>query len=215
MRDRIPAGILDTMSSSSTQQPDTRTRILTAAWKLLEEQSGREVRMQDIARAAGISRQAVYIHFKSRAELLVATTHFVDKVRNVDERIRRWEASKTGVDRLEEWVEMWGNYIPEIHGVGKALMAVRETDEAANAAWNDRMTAVRTKCRETIEALDRDRMLTSEWTNDEAVDLLWSVVSVQSWEHLTRECGWSIEQYVRSMKKLLKRTLLIRDVSPA
>ena len=178
----------------------------------MEERSGQEVRMQDIAKAAGISRQAVYIHFKSRAELLVATTHYVDEVRDVDARIRRWEAAATGVERLAEWVEFWGNYIPEIYGVGKALLAVRETDEAADVAWNDRMAAVRTKCRETIGALDRDGMLATEWTCEEAVDLLWSLLSVRSWEHLTKECGWSTAEYVRSMKKLLKRTI-VRDVS--
>ena len=174
----------------------------------MEEQSGREVRMQDIARAAGVSRQAVYMHFKSRAELLVATTHYVDEVCNVDERIRRWEEATTGVERLEEWVEVWGNYIPEVYGVARALLAVRETDEAAELAWNDRMTAVRIKCEDTIDALERDGMLARQWTRQGAVDLLWSILSVRSWEQFTRECGWSTGQYVRSMKKLLKRTLV-------
>ncbi len=168
--------------------------------------------MQDIARAAGISRQAVYIHFKSRVELLVATTHYVDEVRDVDGRIRRWEQATTGIERMDEWVEFWGHYIPEIYQVAKALMAVREKDEAAAAAWDDRMTAVRAKCRETIEALNLEGMLAAEFTIEQAVDLLWSLLSVRSWEQLTRECGWSTAEYVHAMKKLLRRTL-VRDVS--
>lgn len=195
----------------SSDQGETRTRILAATRRLMEEKSDQKVRMQDIARAAGISRQAVYLHFKSRAELLVATTHYVDELRDVDERIRRWEDATTGVERLEEWVEMWGNYIPEIYGVGKALLSVRETDEAAHLAWNERMTAVRIKCADTVEALEREGMLASEWTRKEAVDLLWSLLSLRSWELLTKECGWSTGQYVSSMKKLLRRTL-VRDV---
>jgi len=167
--------------------------------------------MQDIARAAGISRQAVYFHFKSRSELLVATTHYVDEIRDVDGRIRRWEAATTGVERLEEWVEMWGNYIPEIFGVGKALLAVRETDEAADLAWKDRMSAVRSKCVDTVEALERDGMLVSELTRVEAVDLLSTILSVRSWEHLTKECGWSNGQVVRLMKQVLRRTLVRND----
>ena len=166
--------------------------------------------MQDIARAAGISRQAVYFHFKSRAELLIATTHYVDEIRDVDERIRCWEAATTGVEQLEAWVEMWGNYIPEIYGVGKALLAVRETDEAADLAWRDRMGAVRSKCLDTVMALERDGMLAPGLTRDEAVDLLSTLLSVRSWEHLTQECGWSNGQYVRSMKQVLRRTL-VRD----
>jgi AcrR family transcriptional regulator len=195
----------------SSEQRETRTRILAATWQLLEEKSGKEVRMQDIARAAGISRQAVYFHFKSRSELLVATTHYVDEIRDVDGRIRRWEAATTGVERLEEWVEMWGNYIPEIFGVGKALLAVRETDEAADLAWKDRMSAVRSKCVDTVEALERDGMLVSELTRVEAVDLLSTILSVRSWEHLTKECGWSNGQVVRLMKQVLRRTLVRND----
>ncbi len=178
----------------------------------MEEGSGQEVRMEDIAQAAGISRQAVYLHFKSRAELLVATTHYVDEVRDVDGRIRRWEDATTGVERLEEWVEMWGNYIPEIYGVGKALLAVRESDKAADAAWNDRMTAVRNKCADTVAALEREGMLSREWTGEEAVDLLWSMLSLRSWELLTKECGWETHQYVGTMKKALKR-ILVKDTS--
>ena len=74
------------MSSSQNQ---TRTRILAAALALLESSGGQEVRMQDIAKAAGVSRQAVYLHFKSRAELLIATTLYVDEIRHVDARMRR------------------------------------------------------------------------------------------------------------------------------
>ena len=105
---------------------------------------------------------------------------------------------------------MWGNYIPEMYGVGKALLAVRETDEAADLAWKDRMTAVRSKCADTVEALERDGMLAPGMTRDEAVDLLSTILSVRSWEHLTQECGWSNGQYVRSMKQVLRRTL-VRD----
>jgi AcrR family transcriptional regulator len=192
----------------SSGESETRTRILEATRRLMEERRGRDVHMRDIAEAAGVSRQAVYDHFGSRAKLLVATTHYVDKVRGLKERRRRFEAASTGVQYLEAYVEFWGNYIPEVYGMAKALLAVRETDEAAAAAWNDRMGAVRRSCRVTIEALDRDGMLAPEWSRDEAVDLMWTMLSIRTWEHLTIECGWSTSQYVSRMQKLLKRTLV-------
>jgi AcrR family transcriptional regulator len=58
----------------------------SVAWRLMEERRGRGVRMRDIAEAAGVSRQAVYDHFGTRAKLLVATTHYVDEVRGLEER---------------------------------------------------------------------------------------------------------------------------------
>jgi AcrR family transcriptional regulator len=164
--------------------------------------------MRDIADGAGISRQAVYDHFGSRARLLVATTHYVDEVRGLRERRRRFQAATTGVEHLEAYVEFWGNYIPEVYGMVKALLAARETDEAAAAAWDDRMGAVRESCRITIEALHRDGMLAPEWSRDEAIDLMWTMLSIRNWEQLTIECGWSIGQYVGRMQNLLKRALV-------
>jgi len=174
----------------------------------MEERRGGGVRMRDIAEAAGISRQAVYDHFGSRAKLLVATTHYVDEIRGLEERRRRFQAATSGAERLEAYVEFWGNYIPEIYGMARALLAARETDEAASAAWDDRMTAVRESCRHTIEALHRDGMLAPEWSRVEAVDLMWTMLSICNWEQLTIECGWTTSQYVDRMQKLLKRTFM-------
>lgn len=170
----------------------------------MEKRLGQDVRMSDIAAAAGVSRQAVYLHFSSRTELMVATTHYIDEVRGLDKRLNRYQAATTGIEILEEFVEFWGNYIPEIYRIAKALLAVCETDEAAAAAWNDRMACVRSGCQNAIDALYRDGMLQSKLSRDEAIDLLWTMLSVHNWEHLTIECGWSTSQYVSRMKILSK-----------
>ena len=127
----------------SSGTPETRERILNSAWKLLEAAQGREVRMTDIAREAGVSRQALYLHFPARADLLVATTRHIDEVKEVDKRLARSRIAETGTERLAAFIEAWGNYIPEIYGVGKALMIMSETDDAAKLAWDGRMQAVR------------------------------------------------------------------------
>ena len=192
----------------SSGESETRTRILEATRQLMEEHRGQGVRMRDVAEAAGISRQAVYDNFGSRAKLLVETTHYVDGVRGLEERRRHFREATTGVGHLEAYVEFWGNFIPEVYGMAKAMLAVRETDEAAAAAWDDRMGAVRESCRTTIEALHRDGILSPEWSHDVAVDLMWSMLLIRNWEQLTTECGWSTNQYVSRMQKLLKRTLV-------
>ncbi len=62
---------LDAMSSDNSE---TRDRILDAAWTLLEERAGSGVRMSDIARQAGISRQAVYTHTHTHTRTLESPT---------------------------------------------------------------------------------------------------------------------------------------------
>ena len=76
---------------------DTRTRILDSAWKALEEGPGASVRMADIARRAGISRQAIYLHFPARTELLIATTRYIDEIKQIDTRLAASRNAETGL----------------------------------------------------------------------------------------------------------------------
>lgn len=197
----------------SRENFETRARILNAAWKLLEAGQGSGVTMSDIARTAGISRQAVYLHFPSRAALLIATTRHLDEVKNVDARLAASRNAATGLERLDAFIEAWGNYIPEVYGVAKAILAMKESDEAARLAWVDRMEAVRDGCRKAVAALKRDGALSAENSVKEATDILCSLLSVQTWEQLRCECGWSQRHYVNKMKDLAKKLLVVRPTS--
>ena len=178
------------------------------------ERVGRDVRMGDVAKGAGVSRQAVYDHFGSRAELMVATVRYGDGVLGLNGRLRRYRAAGSGVERLEAYVEFWGRYMPEIYGIARALLSEREGDEAVAAAWDDRMRAVYDACRDIIERLRRDGTLVSGWSTDEAADLLWTMLSIRNWESLTRERGWSVDHYVDRMQDLTKRVFVRGSEEP-
>ena len=170
--------------------------------------NGLGVRMRDVAEEAGVSRQAVYDHFGSRAELMVATARYGDEVRGLEGRLVGYRAASSGVDRLEAFVEFWGNYIPEIYGIARAMLAARETDEAVAAAWDDRMGVVQEACRDIVGRLDRDGMLVPGWSLDEAGEMLWSMLSIGNWENLTLERGWPVDLYVDRMKEVTRRTFV-------
>ena len=192
----------------SSEVKDTKTRILEAAWLLMEERRSQDVSMSSIAKAAGISRQAVYLHFASRTELMIATMHYVDEVKGLNERLAKFREATTGIGQLNACVEIWGNYIPEIYGLAKALLRARDTDEAMAAAWNESMNCLRDICQEIIGTLELEGLLATEWSSEEATDMLWTMISISHWEHLTIECGWSTPQYIESMKALLKRSFI-------
>lgn len=193
------------MSSNNSQ---TRNRILDAAWELLEANQGKGVRMTDIAKQAGISRQALYLHFSTRSELLIATTRYIDEVKDVDARLVQSRSAETGTERLDAFIDAWGNYIPEIYAVAKALLAMKDTDAAAALAWNDRMQAVRHGCESAVNALHDDGTLSTEHTPALALDILWTLLSVRNWEQLTIECGWSQKKYIKTTKSLARRILV-------
>ncbi|MBR9651662.1 TetR/AcrR family transcriptional regulator [Thalassovita aquimarina] len=190
----------------SRQNQKTRDRILTAAWQLLE--SGGTVRMSDIAKKAGISRQALYLHFPTRADLLVATTRHLDLVKNVDERLAASRAAASGRERLALFVEAWGNYIPEIYGVARALMAMEDSDEEARNAWADRMRAVREGCAAAVMMIEADGLLAPHLSRDTATDLIWTLLSVPNWERLRLNCGWSQQAYIAEMKRLTEAAII-------
>ena len=192
----------------SSESSETRSRILDTTIRLLEEQGGRGVRMGDIAKETGISRQAVYLHFASRTDLLIAATLYKGDLLDVEGRLAPSRASTDGVERLGLYIEMWGNFIPEIYGVAKALMMAQDGDEAAAAAWSDRMVAMRDGCRAAIEAIEADGKLAPGWDVASAIDALWTMLLVPNWENLTEECGWSTEDYIERMKAMATRAFV-------
>ena len=192
----------------SSAHPDTRTRILQSTWKLLESGVDRKIRISDIAKDVGISRQALYLHFPNRAELLIATTRYIDEVKDTDARLAASRTATSGVERLDAFIEAWADYIPEIFGVAKALMAMQETDDEARQAWGNRMSAFREGCAAAVTAIERDGKLAPALTARQATDLLWTLLSVRNWELLTLECGWPRADYTRHIKRAARRLLL-------
>ncbi len=186
----------------------TRSKILQATLELLEAGEGGEIRMGDIAKRAGISRQALYLHFATRAELLVETTFYLDELSESDKRLEPSRKAKTGIERLEAFVDAWGGYIPAVYGPGRAMMAMMETDDEAAKAWNQRMQDVREGCEAAIKALKKDKTLSPAYSINDATDLLWAMLSVRNWEQLIHQSGWTQKKYIKTMKILAYNTFV-------
>lgn len=195
----------------SREKLDTRNIILKSTLALLEASNGKDVRMSDIAKAAGISRQAVYLHFPTRSELLIATTRYLDDLKDVDGQFAAIKA-KSGQEWLDAYISLWGNHIQHVHGVSKALIAMKDTDEAANDAWTERMQALRNGCAGVINAIKADGLLSLEYEDEQARDILWTLLSIPNWEQYRFTCGWTQDQYLQEMKKIARK-LLIKDES--
>ena len=191
----------------SSHQSETQTRILKAALRMLKQKGGKGVRMADIASAAKVSRQAVYLNFKSRTELMVATVQYGDQVNDAASQVQPWREAH-GAEKLDAWIEFWGNYVPQIFGVAKALMIAKETDEAAAAAWNDRMSDVRRSCRQTMDSVAKAGQLLDEWNIKTSSDALWTLLSISAFEQYTTSCGWTVKQYVGCLQQVARRSFL-------
>ena len=185
----------------------TKTRILDTTWKLLEKRIEKN-RMSDIAKAVGISRQALYLHYPTRAELLIATTKHIDTVKKVNQRLELSRTAGSGVERLHFFIKAWGGYIPEIHGISVALRNMRKNDKAAAEAWDDRMQAVRHGCQAAVVAIAKDGKLKFDLSEQIATDILWTLLTIENWEKLVINCGWLQAAYEEKMIELAEIAIL-------
>lgn len=192
---------------SSTSE-GTRETILRAARRVLEKVPEERVRLSDIADEAGYSRQTLYLHFGSRSNLFVALVQYIDEVENLDERARPvWEAS-SGREALREMIHLTATYTPRVLPAATVLVRDRYRDEDLAEAYEDRMEERRRACRRLILWLERDGALAPEWDVDSAVDVLFSLISIQQYQVLVVDRGWSANRFETHLWTLAKRSLL-------
>lgn len=164
--------------------------------------------MSDIAKKSGISRQAVYLHFPTRAELLIAVTYYLDGIHDSEGRLKAARQATTGLERLDAYIEAWIGYLPHIYGTVNALLSMSDVDEAAKKAVDQRMYHVRDACKTTILALEKDGHLQRELGIEQATDMLWTMMSVKAWEQYSFACGWSQEECISRLKYMTRKVLV-------
>ena len=194
---------------SSGGDPATRTRILEETLELLRKGRGAVVTMAEVAKAADISRQAIYLHFADRAELFIAVARFADERRGLEKDLQKiWDAPD-GIATLREAAAMQGRQNPKIWPIARAIDAIRRSDESAERAWQDRLSSRLTGARRIVRRLKEERLLRPDLEEPAAVDLLWSILSLRVWEDLVLGRGWSAERYARHIGDLLVRGLTV------
>jgi AcrR family transcriptional regulator len=182
---------------------DTRSRILSAAWDLVLARGAAAVRMRDVAAAAGVSRQLVYIHFGDRAGLLVAMARDHDEQSGFVERVVATR-ELSPAEGLEALIREWFGYVPEILPVAAGLQAAAGAGDEAAVAWSDRMGDLREAFRIAMARLRRDGLLVRGWSVDAAADWVWMRSHLSGWQQLVGERGWAPKRYVdRTVRSIL------------
>lgn len=192
----------------SSGREETRVQILNAARDLVEGPRGASVGLEEVAKAAEVSRQSVYLYFGSRAGLLLALVQHIDDTEGLNELTASvWQAA-TGAEALDALATLVATYSPRIYGAARAVIAARSTDEAVAGAWDDRVALRRENSRLLVARLSEEGVLAGQWAIDAAADALYSLTSVHLWESLVIDCGWTDTQYEVHLKDLLARTFL-------
>ena len=174
----------------------TRDRILDAARQLLEKQGDVVPTMSAIARAAGISRQALYLHFADHAELLQALVAHVGDREQLQAGVAAVQAAGDAAGQIRAWAHMQTWHNPKIAAIARALDSTRHTDPSAAAAWRDRTSNRLRGALSIIQRLRDEGRLHPTWTTAEAAALLSELTSFHVWDDLVTDAQIPPGRYI-------------------
>jgi AcrR family transcriptional regulator len=168
---------------------------------------GSALKLQQVAERAGVSRQALYLHFGDRQGLILALVRHMDETLDLADRLEHVYVAEGGDQLLDRAVRLSSEFWTKVAPVANMLVGNLE-DDALRSAWRDRMAFRRGTFRRMAERLSELGELAPPWEVDDAADLLYAVTHFDSWRELTGELGWSEDHYVEAMSALLRRALL-------
>ncbi|MEN8041959.1 MAG: TetR/AcrR family transcriptional regulator [Actinomycetota bacterium] len=194
-------------SGDAYGDPETRRRILEATRELISKH-GSDLRLGDVADRAGVSRQTIYLHFGDRTHLLVALVRHMDESLDLGESLAHVRAADNSSEAIARTMELHSSFSAAIDSVALVLESAQYEDEALSTAWRDRMRFRLGVHRDLVQRMADCGDLADTWTVDAAADLFYAVTLPGPWRELTRELGWSDEQYIEGMSGFLQRALL-------
>lgn len=162
--------------------------------------------MASIAEAAGVSRQAAYLHFHNRAGLLLAIVRFIDEREGIADRLSATSQLEPR-EALLESIRIWLDYLPSLHPA-PGFLARAKHDPAARTAWLDRMRELEALYRAPLRHLHRKRQLRPGLSTEDAVATTRALASVHAWEHLVHDSGWDQKDAVDMLVRAVEGAVL-------
>lgn len=192
---------------TKTIPEETRKKILETAWTLIAERGETDVSQVEIAEAAGVSRQTLFLAFGDRTGLLLAMVRHKDTLSDHVQRLGFAGGLKPeDPESLIASVEAWLDYLPIIYPVGILLDAAALTDAAARAAWDDRMKgALLAGWRRRARAVHAAGSIKGD--PDRIAEEIWALCHPSAWRLLVVETGWSAVEFRQSRINLVRACL--------
>jgi AcrR family transcriptional regulator len=193
-----------------TKKETSRQSIIETALRLAKEEGIASLTIARVAGAAGMTRQAVYWHFKTRTQLLLdVSNHFDSQLEDADLMFAGLP-DRPAIESLEAMMRAWLTQLPHAAPMLLALHAESLTDPEARDALSLRFADL-SRVMETVylKRLQNEGSLREGLDLREASQLLLVAGSPPVWHQLTAILGWSHETYV-SFVMAQVRTLILR-----
>jgi AcrR family transcriptional regulator len=190
---------------SSGGRPQTRTQILEAARAMFEEVGYYDAGLGAVAKKAGVSRQAIYLHFPSKAELLTAL-HLHIFATDVVPAVKRHPVKDavSALDALDAMIAVDVEVVSKVWRIHEALQMARLRHPEVEETLRPREEEHYGELLDLGRRLKRERALPPNIRLGMFADMLWGLINVGTYRSLVIERGWSLEQYRRWVRNTIR-----------
>lgn len=186
---------------------ETRAHILQVSWDLIANH-GSNLKLTEVAKNAGVSRQALYLHFGDRAGLVIALVRHMDEMLDLGNKLAHVQAAPDGAELICRAMRLNHEFWSMVRPVARILVVAQDHDPALRGAWRDRMAFRQKGFARIVQKIADLGELSPDWDIEEAAELLYATTHFDSWRELTLHLGWSGDRYVATMTRMLSRTML-------
>jgi AcrR family transcriptional regulator len=189
------------------QADETRTRIIAAARKQLEQKGYDGMTIEAIAQAAEVAVPTVYANFRSKAGIVAEILDAARFGEAYQQAVREVMAEERPRERLQyaariarRIYESESSIHDLLRGAGALAPSLAQQAEESECRRYESQ-------RHLIEGLAGAKKLRPGLTVEQARDILWALTSRDLYRLLVRERGWSPSQYEDWLRETMVGTL--------
>jgi TetR/AcrR family transcriptional regulator, regulator of autoinduction and epiphytic fitness len=178
----------------------TRLRILTNARTLFIESGYPATTMEDIAVAAGVAVQTIYYTFRTKSSLLRGVVELagageldappVERRAWMQDALREPSGDRALAIAIEHGVDIYVRTAP----LWPAMLAASVTDPDVETYSRSVIASRRAGMRQLVRRLEDIGFLRLDLAADRGADIVFALLSHETYLALARDAGWSTEQ---------------------
>ena len=161
--------------------------------------------LEAVAKKAGVSRQAIYLHFPSKAELLTAL-HLHIFATDVVPALERHPITdqSTALDVLDASIAVDVEVAAKVWRIHEALTMARRQHPEVEETLRPREEERYGELLDLGRRLKREGELPPKMRAGTFADMLWGLMNVGTYRNLVIERGWSLNQYRRWVRNTIR-----------
>jgi AcrR family transcriptional regulator len=169
--------------------------IVEAGWRLALEKGVSAITISNVAQAAGLTRQAVYWHMATRAQLLLEIARFNDTRLPEADLVRHGLPDSNAVTSFLAAGNAWCDALPKVTPFWLALEAASARDDDAREAFQNRIRGMRSLVLRHVQRLASEGALRSDLSTEDAADIVQVQTLPSNWHVFHEVHRWPLEKY--------------------